>query len=90
MKFDGYPNGVLTEVKGQYAQFVNNETGQFQTWWKGSDGIVSQARRKLDASKGSPVQWIIAEPRAAAAFQELFKANGISGIIIKVVPMPGL
>ncbi|WP_341466424.1 Tox-REase-5 domain-containing protein [Mycobacteroides abscessus] len=89
VKFDGYPNGVLTEVKGQYAQFVNKETGQFQTWWKGSDAIASQARRQLDAAKGSPVQWIVAEPQAAAAFQELFNANGISGIIIKVVPMPG-
>lgn len=90
VKFDGYPNGVLTEVKGQYAQFVNKGTGQFQTWWKGSDAIASQARRQLDAAKGSPVQWIVAEPQAAAAFQELFNANGISGIIIKVVPMPGL
>ncbi len=77
--FDGFANGTLLEAKGPgYATFVRG--GQFQPWFQGADGLVSQATRQLAAAGGTPIQWVVAEPEAAAAIRNLFGQNGISGI----------
>ncbi len=87
VKFDGVgANGTLLEAKGPgYATFVDSN-GNFKTWFTGTDGLVSQARRQLDAAGQTPITWSVAEPSAATAIQNLLKANDISGITIKVVP----
>jgi hypothetical protein len=89
VKFDGYLDGILTEVKGHYASFVDPATGQFESWWAaGAQAIIAQAERQLAAAAGAPIQWIVAEPEAAVAFQQLFRDAGIIGITIRVVPAP--
>jgi hypothetical protein len=61
VKFDGFANGVLTDAKGYYAQFVSN--GEFVPWFSGQQSLVSQAQRQLAAAGNSPVQWVFAERR---------------------------
>jgi hypothetical protein len=42
VKFDGFANGVLTDAKGYYAQFVSN--GEFVPWFSGQQSLVSQRK----------------------------------------------
>lgn len=85
VKFDGFANGVLQEAKGPgYADFVRN--GQFQPWFSGADGLVSQAQRQLAAAGGTPIKWSVAEGPAASAINNLFVSRGISGINVMHVP----
>ncbi|WP_436500390.1 SpvB/TcaC N-terminal domain-containing protein [Actinokineospora sp. HUAS TT18] len=87
VKFDGFVRGVLQEAKGPgYANFVKN--GQFQSWWKGADGLVAQAQRQLAAAGKTPIQWSVAEASAAQAITRLFASRGITGI--RVVHVPSL
>ena len=77
--FDGFAKGTLLEAKGPgYASFVRG--GQFRSWFQGAEDLVSQAARQLVAAGGTPIQWVVAEPAAAAAIRYLFAQNGISGI----------
>jgi filamentous hemagglutinin len=85
VKFDGFQDGTLLDAKGPgYAQGVKN--GRFQSWYRGADGLVSQAQRQLGAAGGTPIEWRVAEPDAATAIQNLFSDNGISGITVVNVP----
>jgi RHS repeat-associated protein len=84
VKFDGFVNGVLVDAKSAYGQFVQN--GQFAPWFSGTKGLVDQARRQVDAAKGTPIQWKFAEESAANATKSLFKEQGIKGIDISVAP----
>jgi len=85
VKFDGFANGVLQEAKGPgYASLVRN--GQFQPWFSGADGLVSQAQRQLAAAGGTPITWSVAEGPAATAINNLFVSRGISGINVIHVP----
>jgi hypothetical protein len=86
VKFDGYQNGVLLDAKANYAQFVNKDTGQFQSWFSGQKGLVDQAVRQLGAAEGTPIQWNFAEESAANATRTLLNTEGISGIKIVHVP----
>ncbi|MEI7298200.1 Tox-REase-5 domain-containing protein [Paraburkholderia tropica] len=83
VKFDGVSNnGTLLDAKGPgYANFVGSN-GQFQPWFNGQSSLISQAIRQLGAAQGQPIQWSVAEPSAATAIQNLFNANGITGISI--------
>jgi RHS repeat-associated protein len=85
VKFDGYADGALQEAKGPgYAQFVKN--GEFQPWFRGSAGLVSQAERQVAAAGGTPITWLVAEQPAVAAINNLFEANTIAGINVVYVP----
>jgi RHS repeat-associated protein len=82
-KFDAFVNGVLRDGKGPgYATFVKN--GQFVQWFRGKEGLVDEARRQLQAAGGTPIEWRVAEPEAAAAIQKAFGEAGITGINIVV------
>ncbi|MGH3851137.1 MAG: Tox-REase-5 domain-containing protein [Pseudonocardiaceae bacterium] len=84
VSFDGYGYGVLQEVKHAYAQFV--EGGRFADWWTGTEELVSQARRQLEAGGSYLVRWYFNEQIAADAFRVLLQERGISGIAVVVVP----
>jgi hypothetical protein len=84
LKFDGFANGVLTDAKGYYAQFVSN--GEFAPWFSGQHALLNQARNQLAVAGDTPVQWVFAEPEAAAAVTRLFQTNYVVGIDILVVP----
>ena len=41
VKFDGFKDGVLMETKGNYSNFVNKGTGEFQSWFNGKESLIS-------------------------------------------------
>jgi Restriction endonuclease fold toxin 5 len=85
VKFDGYSDGKLLDAKGPgYENFVKNE--RFMGWYNGADSLVSQAERQLRAAGSTPVEWRVAEPKAAVAMRNLFSDAGISGISIVDTP----
>ena len=85
VKFDGFIDGVLLEVKGPgYANFVKN--GEFARWFRGAGQLVEQAERQLRAAGGTPIRWHFAEESAAEATRSLFLRERIFGIEIVVTP----
>lgn len=88
VRFDGFSTGVLQEAKGPgYAAFVEN--GRFRPWFSGSLDLVSQARRQLEAARGTPITWSVAEADAVTAINHLFTSRGITGIDVVHVPEGG-
>jgi hypothetical protein len=87
VKFDGMKNGVLLEVKGRYAQFINKDTGEFFDWFSGKQSFINQAKRQINASEGAKIQWYFAEEETLNAIRDLFANEGITGIeLIFVAP----
>jgi len=85
-KFDGVKNGTLIDAKSGYSNFVNRRTGEFHSWFKGSQGLVDQARRQLKAAGGNSIQWHFENKSVRDATERLFKKEGISGIDLKYTP----
>jgi hypothetical protein len=89
VKFDGYSDGVLQEAKGPgYSWAVRD--GEFIPNYEGAQGLVEQAERQLAAAGDTPIKWSVAERSTTTAIENLFAANGISGInVVYVAPVSG-
>lgn len=61
-------------------------TGEYYTWFRGSDAFLDQAERQIAVAADTPIRWIFAETKAAAATQRAFDEAGITMIEIVVVP----
>jgi|SRR5579875_585343 len=92
VKFDGYDagRGVLLDAKGLgYARFVDNASGIFKSWWRGSNGLLDEAQRQITAANGIPIEWHVAEEQAYNAISSLLNGNGIQTIqVIFTPPLP--
>ena len=56
-KFDGVTDGgILLDAKSAMKNFVGKD-GNFQSWFKGAESMVDQAKRQLNAADGAPIQW---------------------------------
>ena len=49
VKFDGFDGINLIDAKANYTNFVN-KSGEFYSWFKGKDSLVTQAINQLDAA----------------------------------------
>jgi hypothetical protein len=86
--FDGFDQGVLIEAKGTgYAQWVD-ENLNFVKFFEGRNQLLEQATRQLNAAKGMPVRWIVAEEKLAGALKKLFKNERLAIEVIHVPPVP--
>ncbi|MEM0942295.1 MAG: Tox-REase-5 domain-containing protein, partial [Bacteroidota bacterium] len=86
VKFDGVTDGgMLLDAKSGMKNFVGKD-GNFQNWFKGSDGLVDQANRQLRAADGNPIQWHFQDKGVMKATQNLFKKNDIEGIELIYTP----
>ncbi|WP_407735583.1 Tox-REase-5 domain-containing protein [Hyalangium sp.] len=91
VKFDGFKDGVLLEAKGPgYAdKFLDNLEPEY--WFKnsGAADLVKQARRQSNKvlGMGIPIEWHVAEQKAADAIQLLFERNNIEGIKVIYTPV---
>ncbi|WP_394339632.1 Tox-REase-5 domain-containing protein [Mucilaginibacter gracilis] len=86
-KFDGIAkDGTLLEAKSSYDNFVKKGTGQFYGWFKGAKSLVDQARRQLTDAAGKKIVWHIETKKTFDAIENLFEANGISGITLEYTP----
>ncbi|MFP2907416.1 Tox-REase-5 domain-containing protein [Pyxidicoccus sp. 3LFB2] len=84
--FDGFDGGVLLEAKGpNIAKFID---ANLEPLWffEGTDGILSQAARQLDAAGKTPVRWVVAEKRLADYLRKLFDKNGLGKIEVIHIP----
>ena len=87
VKFDGFKNGMLIEAKGNYLQFVNKKTGEFQKWFSGKDSLVSQANRQINAANGTKIQWFFNDETSLNAVKNLFSKENITDIELIFKPM---
>jgi hypothetical protein len=89
-KFDGFKDGVLLEAKGPgYANKFQDNLAP-EPWFKdtGAQGLIEQAERQRERVRGMgiPIEWHVAEKKAADAIRLLFESNEIEGI--KVIHTP--
>ena len=87
VKFDGVKSdGTLQDAKGPgYEKFVG-KNGRFEPWYEGKDALIDQAARQINAAKGTPIEWSVANPSAAGAMKELLRDNNLSGIRVIYIP----
>jgi RHS repeat-associated protein len=93
VRFDGVRGGTLLEAKGNYDNFVNAKTGQFQNWFvnskKGAKSLLDQAQRQITAANGASVEWNFSSQKILNATKSYFESQGIkSGITYKLNPKP--
>ncbi len=81
--FDGFKNGVLLEVKGPgYKALLEKMYGQ--DWFRGARDMLAQAKRQLNASNGTPIEWHFAEPEVAKLARHMLQEKNLDRI--KVIP----
>lgn len=92
--FDGYepdvgPNGLLVEAKGKGYDWMVGDDGEFKPNIKGAKGISDELLRQYQVSlqTGIPVEWRVAEPKVAAAIENMIDDAGY-GNRIHVVVVP--
>ncbi len=79
VRFDGFKNGTLLDAKGPgYAKFVHN--GTFEEWFRGKEGLLTQAKNQVRVAEGTPVVWHVAEREIVPLFRKLLRAEGVRGI----------
>lgn len=74
VKFDGVLNGNLIDAKCHYSQFVDKNTGMFYDWFNGSQSLIDEATRQIQAADGVHIQWYFAEQDSLFAVQRLFSS----------------
>ena len=50
------------------------------------DSVRAAALKQLEAARGTPIEWHFPSEDKARAVRELFEANGISGVDVRVTP----
>jgi len=88
VKFDGFDEGVLIETKATgYAQWVDKNLN-FAGIFKGRLQMLEQARRQLEAARGTPIRWIVAEEKLAGALRKMFAGAGFPIEVVHIPPKP--
>jgi hypothetical protein len=90
VKLDGFEDGVLLDAKGPgFANKFNADLSP-KKWFEfsGAKALVDQAKRQLNAAKGVPIRWHVAEKKAADAIRKLLEGEKVQGI--EVVHTPAL
>ncbi len=80
-------DGTMIEAKGPGYLDMLLSPYKFP-WTNVENEMVWQARRQLMAAGGRAVEWYFAEDVVAEYMRHVFRAEGLSSIIIKVVPPP--
>lgn len=81
VRFDGVSAaGRLIEVKGSFSAFINQNTGQFHSWFRGGQGFIDQANRQLQAAGRVPIDWFFSDKASMNAVMKLFESANIRGI----------
>jgi hypothetical protein len=85
--FDGRaPDGTLLMAFATgYAEYIDSD-GLLSNDWDGTETLVADAEKQLEAAGSSPVRWVFAEPEAADAAAETLRTHGIRDIETVSVP----
>lgn len=84
--FDGFAEGTLLDAKGPGYENFLDENGEWKPFFEGQEELVNQAQRQLDAAGDTPVEWRVAEERAAEAIDRLLDGAGLGDIEVVHVP----
>jgi hypothetical protein len=88
VRFDGYKDGVLLEAKGLgYANKFFDDLSPQPWFTESAQNMVEQAKRQSAAANGTPIQWHVAEAKAANAIRKLFQSNHVHGIEVVHTPV---
>lgn len=89
VKFDGYRDGVLLEAKGP--GYANKFDGSLrpERWFElsGAESLIVQAQRQIRVANGVPIQWHVAEKKAADAIRNLLAGRGLRAIEVIHTPI---
>ncbi|OJT26855.1 hypothetical protein BO221_02235 [Archangium sp. Cb G35] len=88
--FDGFDleQRLLQETKGLGYDKHFDADLEPKEYFKGADRLVRQAERQLRVANGTPIRWLVAEPRMVPILQKLFWENDIKGIDVVFTPPP--
>jgi hypothetical protein len=75
--FDGYRDGKLLDAK-DWEQWPPADA----TFWQQS--VREDARRQIEAARGTPIEWHFPSEDKAQAVRKLFVNTGVTGIDVKV------
>lgn len=92
--FDGFEpdansGGLFVEAKGKGYAWQVGPTGEFDPTFKAAKEIPQELQRQylVSIQEDIPVEWRVAEPKAAAAIQAIIDAQGFGDMItVAVVP----
>lgn len=87
--FDGFKDGHLIDGKGLNYDNKFLDTLEPQYWFEetGARGLRKNAERQLRIANGTPIQWHVAEEKAARAIRKLLQDNYLDGIQVIHTPM---
>lgn len=81
VKFDGFSDGTLLEVKGPgYVRFLEN--GEFSEDFEAREKLLKQARNQSRVANGVPIAWHFAESSVAEAMRILLRQEMVVGIAV--------
>ena len=75
--FDGYKHGKLLDAK-DWEQWPPADA----KFWR--RGVIEDARRQVEAARGTPIEWHFPNEDKARAVREVFDEAGIRGVDVKV------
>ncbi|WP_338887396.1 Tox-REase-5 domain-containing protein [Rhodococcus sovatensis] len=84
--FDGFGDDTLKDAKGPGYEHHIDEDGQWKPYFKGADSLVAQAERQLLAADGTPIEWSIAEEKAADTIRNMLQDAGFGDIEVVYAP----
>lgn len=80
--FDGYKDGKLLDAK-DWSGYPPANHEKYPFW---QHGQLSDARKQLEAAKGTPIEWHFSNQENANIVRQLFQNNDIEGIVVKYTP----
>ena len=87
VRFDGVEGNALLDAKSSYNNFINTETGEFYSWFKGQKALIKQAQSQIIAADGAEIIWKFDQQATLDATAKLFEQNNIEGITLKFEPL---
>jgi hypothetical protein len=76
--FDDFQNGRLIDYKDDYSNFIDPNTGEFRTWFRGKGELIQEANRQVGAANGIPVEWYVGQDQLDAFQAALGNIPGLT------------
>lgn len=81
-------DGTMIEVKGTGYLAMLQKGEQSYPWVGVRDQLIKQAQSQIDAARGRPIEWYVAEPEFAGYLHRLFFFRKFNGITVIEAPPP--
>ncbi|MBO0590937.1 hypothetical protein I2486_05900 [Cellulophaga sp. E16_2] len=85
-KFDAIKDGILSDAKSGYLNFVDPNTSRFKPFFNGGNDAITQARNQINAAEGLPIVWHFEHKTVRDAFEYLFRNEGFTNLTLKHTP----